>query len=224
MSESYCTHHIECANASGVYRCECGLVYYTQCARCSRIIRPESNAALFESSHTYRLSCAQCHEIFCLEHANTLLFDSGKSSGGADAPRLLCYGCRAGGTLTYEDEAAAAFLLHYHCSYIDRSGRVCSYVSTHPRQFASRAEAREASVAYVPTILDQRAEPELVEQACRHLHANFSRPETTDMMQKEPGFTVRAEIAGALGPGLHVLVVCKTVRAGARIFDFEINA
>lgn len=206
-----CTHYIECANPLGVFRCECGSVYYTQCSRCSRIIKPTTNAALFESSYSYRLRCSMCFEIFCLDCANSLLLATGEES-------THCYGCRAGGNLAHNDEAAAGFVVSYHCSYIDRNGRVCSYVSVHPKQFATRSEARQQCIAYVPIILDDRAEPDLIEQACRHLNSNFSRTEVVDLMLKTPGFTVRAEIPAALGPGLHVLIVCKTVRSQEKIF------
>lgn len=215
--ETLCTHHIEGANSAGVFRCECGSVYYTHCSRCLRVVKPDTNAALFESSYSYRLRCATCFEIFCLDCANCLL----DASGGA---RLLCFACRAGGQLAHNDEAASGFVISYHCSYIDRNGRVCSHVSMHPTLFATRDAARQACIAYVPTVLNDRAEPELIEQSCRHLHSNFSQNEVVDIMLKTPGFTVRAEIQTALGPGLHVLVVCKPVRACDKTFQFEMNS
>ena len=73
----------------------------------------------------------------------------------------------------------------------------------------------------MPVVLEDRVEPDLVEKACRRLQANFSSTETVDMMIKAPGFTVRAEVEGEHGPGLHVLVVCKTLRDAARVFDFN---
>jgi len=188
-----------------VYACQCGAVAHAVCSHCSRLITAESFPAHFSGLTQYDVFCDLCHDVFCVDCANTFIHFASRR----------CFKCRAVDNAAYNDEAASAWVVTYQCGYMDRKGRTHSNVFIHPRLFQTRRDAFEQCVSYVPVILDSLIEPALIASACEALERSTRSAEVTEMFDQNPGFQLKCSAATPLGPSVHVLIVGKTVRSGS---------
>lgn len=120
--------------------------------------------------------------------------------------------------MKYVDVATHAWIVNYHCGYIDRRGRVQSNTFTHPTLFTTRDAAMDECVEYVSALLDNRIDAELLTAIGAELERKLGGADVIEMLDQHPGFRVTALASVPSGLRINVLIECRTVRRPGQCF------
>jgi len=133
---------------------------HVQCAFCAVVVDIVRSTRLFDAMHDnrYVLRCAvgtECGAASICEHcwalATTPLGGDGDGGGGR-----VCMRCAP-----HEWHESRQFGIHYHFAFTDRNRLAYDTFLQWPHTSASRREALDAAVAYVPAVLTTRADAAL---------------------------------------------------------------
>jgi len=198
-------------NANQVFVCACGNLEYIGCGHCNRVVKKANWPSYFVTSNrSYALQCRSCKRTLCLECANILLAKED----------LVCHACACEAGDKYRGtRPERAWTINYQFTYKDRSGQCSSYLRTHPQIFASRDEALQRFGEYVPVLLTELVEEQVITQLREELERQSRAHDFLAQLQATPGFHVKHGITQGTGIEIGMLVIAKPLRSREQMFE-----